>query len=158
MKILDLTTSALFMLALTTPALADLGETEQELKKRFGNPTKTVDDQEKVAPADKQLIFKTPSSTVIVAVLDGKAVYEEYVFDEDIKGPNDPKVKAILDRQSKSGAWDLFPDPKLIGPDRKYVWGRIEGAQEKWANASVRTSAPKSLELQTHNFTLLLKK
>lgn len=144
--------------ALPTSVRADLGENEAQLEERFGTPHRVEADPKKVAPAEKIVSYRNRDFTVHVSLLGGKSVSEKYEFHEDISSADDPKVRAVLDRQSDGGGWTAFPNPKAIGPDRKYVWARIDGEQEKWANASVKTTSPKALELQAHKFTLLLGK
>lgn len=147
----------IFFAMLPAPVFADLGENEEQLEKRFGKPYRVVDDRNKTAPAEKTLKYKTKEFTVFVALLNGKSAYEEYEFNEEIGGSEDPKVKAVLDRQAMGGTWDVFPKPKLIGEDRKHCWARLGAGKANMANAQVRTTSPKVLELQTHEFTLLLQ-
>lgn len=137
---------------------ADIGETEQELVRRFGPPTQVVEGKGQTGPFEKILHFTKATPSVSVALINGKSAYEEHHLDKAIEGPGDPKVLAVLDRQSHGEKWELFPNPKLLGEDRMCIWNRKGTAQEEGVFAQVRTTSPNCLVLQTDEATRLLAK
>ena len=155
--------AVLVSLAFVSSARADLGETEQQIKKRFGKPSRVVENQSpnfpprnQIGPAEKIVEFTTRDFTAYVLLFNGKSAYEQFKFATDIVGPNDPRVKQILDRQAKGPGWSLFPKPELIGEDVRFLWARFgDGEAADTATASVRKTIPNALTLTTHEFQLL---
>lgn len=148
---------ALAWLAVTCQtALADLGETEAELVKRYGKPTEVVGRSPDIAPAEKILRFKTRDFHVSVAMLKNRSAAEHYTFGQAISGPDDKRVDSVLKAHVGDGPIMPAPDPSLIGEDYKYVWVIVRG-KAGTSSAAVRKDNLNKLELQTNEYTKLLR-
>ena len=146
-------------LTCATDSFAVVGETEAQLTKRFGKPTKVLNDKEVIAPADKVMFFESAGQRVGVSLVGGRSAAEHYTFDTDISGPEDKRVKAVLDAHAGKGdEWMFFDEQKCTTMFRRQnvrlMWILTAG---DGLSAAIRPDAPRKLEVQSKAFTDLLK-
>lgn len=135
-------------------SFARLGETEDELIKRFGRPVSTITDKDDIGIADKQLMFKKGDTIIHATIYRGECVSEGYQFmDGDgeavpLKGPALEKAEAALGANAAGFEWQKHPSPGAINPDMLHAWNRTDGA----VAAVVWRNRPETLEIQNMRF------
>lgn len=142
-----------------TASFAVVGETEAQLTKRFGKPTKVLDDKKVIAPAEKVMFFESAGQRVGVSLVGGRSAAEHYTFETDITEPDDRRVKAVLDAHTgKEDKWTSFSEQECQQMFRRQnyrlMWVRTTG---EGLTAAIRADAPRKLEVQSKAFTELLK-
>lgn len=146
----------------STASFAVVGETEAQLTKRFGKPTKVLDDKKVIAPAEKVMFFESAGQRVGVSLVGGRSAAEHYTFETDIAGPDDSRVKAVLEAHKVKGdTWTSFGEQecKQMFRRQKYrlAWIRTTEAEGGGLTAAIRSDAPRKLEVQSQAFNALLK-
>lgn len=131
-----------------------LGETEEELIKRFGRPVSEITDKKEIGIADKELMFKKNDAIVRVTIYQGQCVSEGYQFMDragnavPLHGADLAKADAALGANAAGFEWQKHPAPHNINPDMLHAWNRTDGA----VAAVVWRNKPGMLEIQSMNF------
>lgn len=146
-------------LTFSAVSFAVVGETEAQLTKRFGKPTEVLDEKDAIAPAEKLIFFEPAGQRVGVSLLGGRSAAEHFTFDTNISGPNDERVKAVLDAHAGNGAeWMFFDEQKckqmFQRQNLRLMWILTAG---QGISAAVRLENPRKLEVQSKAFTDLLQ-
>lgn len=138
--------AALVLACAAQPAWARIGETEEELKKRFGEPY-TVNTKD-ITVGDKQLFFVKDGIDVVATILNGRSVGEGYFFRKNgqpqpIEGDLLAKAAALVETNSHGRTWLKHPAPEQENPKIKHCWIR----SDKNAVAVIWKSKPDVLEV-----------
>ena len=129
-----------------------LGETEEQLQRRYGEPFYQTTKKDEVTPGgEKELHYlKHKEGIVIRAILfQGRSVSEIYEFTGDkqrplpIEGDLIAKAEAIIEANSEGNAWRRLPAPQLLNPDMLYLWSRADSG----ARAVVWKDMPNALNV-----------
>ena len=96
---------------------AAIGETKQELVKRFGTPDETLNGSEKTQPAESRFTwFKQKGyQAVFVYIIDGRSAFEFYILEQDATGPNDPLLTTLLEASAGGEEWKPVVGERLAG-------------------------------------------
>lgn len=146
-----------FYACLLSPAVCfgRLGETEDQLEKRYGRPFYQTTDQSMMPPAgEKRLNYLKDDITVNVTLYQGRSVSEGYEFTDGdrrpapIEGDLLVRAEAILEASSQGHNWKKHPAPQLVNRDILHVWERSDGN----ASAVVWRANPNTLELTDMEF------
>jgi hypothetical protein len=144
-------------ICLVSPAvcLARLGETEEQLERRYGRPVYQTTDKAGMPPGgEKRLNYLKDNITVHVTLHQGRSVAEGYEFKDGSRGalPIEGDVidtaEAILDASSQGHEWRRHPAPTRINPGMLHVWQRSDGK----AGAIVWRNKTNMLELTDMEF------
>jgi hypothetical protein len=111
-----------------------LGETEEELERRYGRPFHETTDADSMPPGgEKKLAYLKDNITVHVTLFRGRSVSEGYEFKDGDRNPTPiegevlEKAIAILDANSQGHEWDRHPSPARSNPNFFQVWNRTDG-------------------------------
>jgi hypothetical protein len=150
----------LFMTALATVILAGagtqcfarLGETEEELEKRYGKPLEVRARPPEAPPAEKAMVFTKDNMIVIVHVFQGRSVSEWYWFRDsnrkEFPVEKDPqKAEALLRANSAGVVWEKHP-PIASNKEISLYWKR----SDEQALAYVLKEEPEILRVQDASF------
>ena len=132
-----------------------LGETEEQLQRRYGPPFWQSTKIEDVPPGgEKRLHYLKDKILIYVTLFQGRSVSEGFAF-EDAKGRPLPiegdlieKVEAILDDNSDGREWRRHPAPQVVNKEFLHGWERDDGK----AAALVWRNAPNILEVSDVEF------
>jgi hypothetical protein len=135
-------------------SFARLGETEDELIERFGQPVSEITDKDELGIADKELVFKKDDTIIHATIYKGRCASEGYRFmdrngkDVSLRGLAVEKANAALGANAAGFRWVKAPDPTAINPDMLHAWNRSDGkvAAVVWENN------PAMLEIQDMNY------
>lgn len=156
-----MTKRSMFLLALLsgvalmpTVSFARLGETEDELIERFGQPVSEITDKDELGIADKELVFKKDDTIIHATIYKGRCASEGYRFmdrngkDVSLRGLAVEKANAALGANAAGFRWVKMPDPTAINPDMLHAWNRSDGkvAAVVWENN------PSMIEIQDMNY------
>lgn len=138
--------AALVLACSAQPTWARIGETEEELKKRFGEPYHVNTKQIEVG--DKQLFFTKGDIDVVATILNGRSVGEGYFFrlngqPRTIEGDLLAKAAALVETNSQGQTWLKHPAPEQQNPEIKHCWIR----SDQNAAAVIWKSKPDVLEV-----------
>jgi hypothetical protein len=132
-----------------------LGETEEQLERRYGRPFyQTTDRANMPLGGEKRLNYLKDNITVHVTLSRGRSVSEGYEFKTNDRRPMpiDGDVlntaEAILDANSEGHEWSRHPAPQSVNPRILHVWQRSDGE----ASAVVWKNEPSMLELSDNEF------
>ena len=132
-----------------------LGETEEELERRYGRPFYQTTDRANMPPGgEKRLNYLKDNITVHVTLHRGRCVSEGYEFKDSQRRPlpieNETldTAEAILEASSQGSEWSRHPAPETVNPGIKHVWQRADGG----ASAVVWRNSPNMLELTDNEF------
>lgn len=114
--------------------LARLGETEEQLERRYGRPFYQTTDRANMPPGgEKRLNYLKDNITVHVTLHQGRSVSEGYEFNDSkrdplpIEGDVVDTAEAILEASSQGHEWRRNPAPQRINPGILHVWQRSDG-------------------------------
>lgn len=124
--------------------LGRIGETEAEVRKRYGEPLWERTEGEVVpVGADKFIYFEKNSIRVSVVLRRGKSVCEIYDF-RDANGEQEPitdetnmnKVEGILEANSQGHKWKRHVAAHMVLKGSRHVWERTDdgAAAIVWSN------------------------
>lgn len=132
-----------------------LGETEDQLERRYGRPFYQTTDKSMMPPAgEKRLNYLKDDITVNVTLYQGRSVSEGYEFQDSdrrplpIEGDVLDRAEAILEASSQGHNWNRHPAPQKINPGILHVWQRSDGN----ASAVVWRNNPNMLEVSDSEF------
>jgi hypothetical protein len=132
-----------------------LGETEEQLDRRYGRSFYQTTDKSMMPPAgEKRLNYLKDDITVSVTLYQGRCVLEGYEFRDSnrrpapIEGDLLVRAEAILEASSQGHEWHKHPAPQQVNPDFVHVWERSDGN----ASAVVWRAKPNTLELTDMEF------
>ncbi len=123
--------------------VARLGETEEDVRARFGEPLWEATDKETVpAGGDKMLRFSKKGIEVFVTLRRGISVCEFYEFRDDNGDPepisddtNMRKVEGLLEANSQGHKWKRHVAAHMVLKGSRHVWERSDdgAAAVVWA-------------------------
>lgn len=132
-----------------------LGETEEQLERRYGRPFYQTTDKSMMPPAgEKRLNYLKDDITVNVTLYQGRSVSEGYEFKDSarrpvpIEGDSLDRAEAILEASSQGHEWNRHPAPQRVNPGILHVWQRSDGN----ASAVVWRNKPNMLEVSDSEF------
>ena len=134
-----------------------LGETEEELQRRYGQPFYETTKKDEVPPGgEKILSYLKDKITISVTLRQGRSVREVYEFKDanrrplPIEGDLIEKVEAIIDANSDGRTWRRHPAPQGTIPNALHLWERDDDN----ASAFVWKDEPSALEVSHRVFIL----
>jgi hypothetical protein len=138
-------------MALVSPGtcFAWLGETEEQIRERYGAPISS--DENPSPPAEKVLTFLADdSSSVTVVFFNGRSACELYKFNSPRIGETDvPKIEEILAKNTRRAKWKRMTNPAASNPNIVLGWMRLDFA----ASASVMTEPADTLQVSDNEFS-----
>jgi hypothetical protein len=132
-----------------------LGETEEQLEKRYGRPFYQTTDKANMPPGgEKRLNYLKDNISVYATLYRGRSVAEGYEFKDNsgrplpIEGDALDKAEAIIEASSAGHTWRRHPTPQLANPRILHAWERSDGK----ASAIIWRNEPSILELSDTEF------
>ncbi len=131
-----------------------LGETEEELQRRYGQPFYQTTKKDEVPPGGEKMLSYLKDKIVIhVTLFQGRSVSEGFEFENagrplPIEGDLIQKAEAILDANSSGRNWRRQPAPQVLNNEILHGWERDDGR----AFAIVWRPNPNILEVSTVEF------
>lgn len=132
-----------------------LGETEEQLAQRYGQPYFQSTKKDDVPPGgEKTMIYVKDKIVIHVTLLRGRSASEGFRFNDangrpiPIEGDVMEKAEAILDANSNGRKWQRHPAPQMVNKEILHGWERDDDA----ATAMVWRSNPNVLEVSTNEF------
>lgn len=153
-RLLCLSVVLTVLMAVPSVSFARLGETEDELIERFGQPVSDITAKDQVGIADKILMFKKGDTVIHATIYKGQCVSEGYQFMDSngnevaINGAALEKADAALGANAAGFRWQKHPNPSAINPDMLHAWNRTDGA----VAAIVWRNKPSILEINSMRF------
>jgi len=131
-----------------------LGETEEEIRKQYGDPVFEDPHPPSSAPAEKELGFLYDDMQVIVTLYRGQSVSEGYKFEENITDALIPKIEKILKNDGRGLGWKRIENPAAFNAELTHGWVRMDRA----VNAVVWRNSPDTLEVSDAAFNAEMMK
>jgi hypothetical protein len=134
---------ALVLAMFPTLCWGRLGETEEQLNARYGEPTfESTKKGTMPAPAEKHLEYLKDGVVISVALYQGRSVIENYAFKDEnrravsIDGDVVAKADAIVQVNGGGFEWKRHPNPQAENREVLHAWHRKDGRARAlvWAN------------------------
>jgi len=128
--------------------MARLGETEAEIRARYGKPDWEQTKPEEVSPAEKHLHFRKGNIRVMVVIFKGCCASEAYSLltkdGDDLPGPEAAdQFEALLQANAGGSRW-IEGNAVAVNPKMNRFWERLDGE----ALAVVWKYNPSAIEIQ----------
>jgi hypothetical protein len=141
--------AALFTIAARS-AFAALGETEEEINKRYGAPAVRRSEGRRLAPAEEVLIWDTPHGLMSASFMGGKSHREVYLIKDGIAGMDDPAVAAILEANAAGGEWQVNDGAKAAYNMKQGMRNQPNRARYYWVQSGRRAVVSEQKENANH--------
>lgn len=132
--------------------MARLGETEAEIRERYGHPYHMLTSPKDIGRADKHLFFRKGDVSVITIFFKGRCVGEMYTL-RDEQGEEVAvekvfkKVEALLQANAHGSEWQER-NAVAVNPGMTLLWERADGK----AIAAVWKRNPSTLQVLDSDF------
>lgn len=125
----------LLVLLAASPASARLGETEAQLKARFGEPTMRgqhrISAQGKLRELGYLLYFRQEDWSITCTVVDGRCMKISYSKRGDW---TEEQIRTVLNSNTQSAAWKEVTRPSVATFRRD--WRRSDGSSAVWSKGT----------------------